>query len=422
MTNSVAQRPAAPSTPPLAILLRVLLPFASGYFLSYLYRSINAVISPNLIEDLGLNATDLGLLTSVYFLTFALFQLPLGILLDRFGPRRVEAVLLLFAALGTLMFALSADRDGLILGRALIGLGVSACLMGSFKAFVIWFPVKRLPVVNGWVMAAGGLGALTATAPVEAVLQITDWRGLFLGLGVATFLVAATIFFLVPERPSQGATSRLRDQLRGVASVFGSRYFWRVAPLTMLSQAAFLSIQGLWAGPWLKDVAGLDRIEVANYLFLMAIAMVAGFLSLGSLAYRLTRFGIEPITVAGGGMFFFMLTQLAIVLNFTTVALPLWMLFGFFGTAGILTYAVLSQFFPVALAGRVNTAINLLAFVAAFAAQWGIGAIINLWPTGAGGYSPQGYQAAFGLMLALQGVAFVWFVLAGRSGKDEGAG
>ncbi|NJN45375.1 MAG: MFS transporter [Candidatus Competibacteraceae bacterium] len=139
--------------PRLAIILRVFLPFACGYFLSYLFRTVNAVISPDLVSDLNLDATDLGLLTSMYFLTFAAFQLPLGMLLDRFGPRRVETVLLLFAAAGALCFALSTRLEGLILGRALIGLGVSACLMASFKAFVMWFPPQRLPAVNGWVMA-----------------------------------------------------------------------------------------------------------------------------------------------------------------------------------------------------------------------------------------------------------------------------
>ena len=400
--------------PSLSLFWRVLLPFAGGYFLSYVYRTVNAVIAPDLVASLSLSASDLGLLTSVYFLTFALFQLPLGILLDRFGPRRVEAALLLFAALGALLFGLSAGRDGLIAGRGLIGLGVSACLMAGFKAFVMWFPAPRLPVVNGWIMAAGGLGALAATAPVEAILQITDWRGLFIGLSAATLAVAIVILWVVPERAGQESGTSVRDQLGGVVEVFSNGYFWRIAPLTTLSQAAFLSIQGLWAGPWLKDVAGLGRAAVANYLLLVAAAMVAGFLLMGNLAYRLSRVGIQPRTVAGGGMLCFMLTQLAITLGCTELALPLWVLFGFFGTSGMVSYAVLSQAFPAALAGRVNTALNLLVFIAAFIGQWGIGAIINRWPAEAAGYLLQGYQAGFGVVLILQALAFVWFVTAGR--------
>ncbi|MDQ2696697.1 MAG: MFS transporter [Pseudomonadota bacterium] len=395
-------------------LLWVFLPFAGGYFLSYLYRTVNAVIAPDLTAALGLTAAGLGLLTSAYFLTFALFQLPLGMLLDRYGPRRVEAALLLLAVAGALLFALSQGLAGLILGRALIGLGVSACLMASFKAFVIWFPAERLPAVNGWVMGAGGLGALVATAPVEAMLHLTGWRGLFLILALLTLAVAAAVFFLVPEAPQQRHGGGLREQLRGVREVFGSRTFWQVAPMTLFSQAGFLAIQGLWAGPWLRDVAGLERPAAATVLLLTAAAMVAGYLSIGNLAYRLSRFGIRPIVVAGGGMTIFMGVQLGLVLHLPGPVLPLWMAFGFFGTAGILPYAVLSQAFAPHLAGRVNTAINLLVFVVAFAWQWGIGAVINLWPVTDGRYHPAGYQAAFALVLALQAAGVAWFVLSSR--------
>lgn len=393
------------------LLLRVFLPFASGYFLSYLYRTVNAVIAPDLIVSLDLDASDLGLLTSAYFLTFALFQLPLGILLDRFGPRRVEALLLLFAAAGALIFALSADRTGLILGRGLIGFGVAACLMASFKTFVLWFPLPHLPAVNGWIMAIGGIGALTATAPIEAILPLIHWRGLFIGLSIATLAVAAAVFWIVPEKPTSIRNTSQAAAWQGLRQVLSSGYFWRVAPLTTFSQAAFLSIQGLWAGPWLSDVAGLERDEVAFYLLMMASAMVAGFLSLGALAYRLGKIGVSTTTVASAGMACFMVIQLMLILDVPAV-LPLWLGFGFFGTSGIVTYAALSQTFPPELTGRVNTALNLLVFITAFAGQWGIGAIIDQWPMLGDRYNPQGYRAAFGLVLALQALTLGWFVLA----------
>ena len=158
-------------------LLRVFIPFALGYFLSYLLRVVNAVIAPDLVRDLGLSASDLGLLTSTYFLAFAAFQLPLGILLDRFGPRRTESVLLLFAAGGACIFAVSDDLSGLMFGRALIGLGTSACLMAAFKAYVMWFPKEQIPLINSFQMTVGGFGAITGTMPVEITLQLTDWRG-----------------------------------------------------------------------------------------------------------------------------------------------------------------------------------------------------------------------------------------------------
>jgi MFS family permease len=411
--------PSSTPSPAFAVGLRVFLPFACGYFLSYLYRTVNAVIAPDLVASMQLDAADLGLLTSMYFLTFAAFQLPLGMLLDRFGPRRVEAALLLFAAAGALVFARSGGRTGLICGRALIGLGVSACLMASFKAFVMWFPAPRLPAVNGWVMAAGGLGALSATAPVEIALQFTDWRGLFFGLSLITLAVAALLFWTVPDQHDAAPSGDWREQWRGVQEVFANRHFWRVAPLATFSQAAFLSIQGLWAGPWLREVAGLERLTAAHYLLVTATAMVAGYLFLGNLAYRLTRLGIKPMTVASTGMMVFMLVQLAVIFEFTGPALPLWLLFGFFGTSGIVAYAALSQTFPAHLAGRVNTGLNLLVFVAAFIGQWGIGAIIDGWAAVHNSTAFNGYQAAFGLVLLLQIGAYVWFIASSSIFSDK---
>jgi MFS family permease len=401
-------------------LVRVFIPFALGYFLSYLYRTVNAVLSLDLVVDLGLDPSALGLLTATYFITFAAFQLPLGVLLDRFGPRRIEALLLIFAGAGAFCFAKADSLSGLLVGRALIGLGVSACLMAAFKAFAMWFPKEQLPLVNGIQMGAGGLGALTATAPVEAALQFTDWRGVFMVLSVLTLAVVAAVFFVVPERKTEGAGASLREEVRGILRVYTSPLFWRIAPLTVMSHATFLSIQGLWAGPWLRDVAGFDRTTMASVLLLIALAMAAGFILLGAIAERLSRHGIRPLTFAVFGMSAFMFVQALIVLEWTALTLPLWILFGFLGTTGAICYAVLSQSFPLHLVGRANTGLNVLVFVAAFSAQWGIGAVINLWPTATdGGYLPPAYQAGFGVMLGLQVLGLIWFIVAGIKWRSE---
>ena len=399
--------------------LCVFLPFALGYFLSYLFRVVNAVIAPDLTADLALNPAQLGMLTSAYFITFAAFQLPLGVLLDRYGPRRIEAFLLFFAGLGAFVFARSESLAGLVIGRALIGFGVSSCLMAAFKAFVLWFPQNQWPRINGIQMAAGGLGALTATAPVEAMLGITDWRGVFTILAGITVVVALIVFWVVPEK-SQDQESSLKDQVQGVIEVFSSPEFWRIAPLTTASQAAFLSLQGLWSGPWLRDVAHLDRAAVARVLLWVAVAMIIGFISLGTLAERLSRRGIGPVITSVVGMTLCMTIQLLLIFEIRSWALPLWILFGFFGTTGIIAYAGLSQSFPQHLTGRVTTGVNLMVFLGAFAGQWAIGAIINLWPVAAdGGYAPAGYQAGFALVFGLQFISLIWFIFAGRFKKQK---
>ena len=401
--------------------LRVFIPFAMGYFVSYLFRVVNAVIAPNLAADIGVDPSQLGLLTSAYFISFASFQLPLGVLLDRFDPRKIEASLLIFAAAGAVVFARAESLGGLILGRALIGFGVSACLMAAFKGFILWFPSDQWPRINGFQMAAGGLGALTATAPVEVALQVTDWRGIFILLALLCLVVAVAVFCIVPRKTAPATGTRFGDQLAGVRKVFSSLTFWRVAPLTTLSQATFLSVQGLWAGPWLRDVAGFDRMAVARTLMWTAVAMVVGFSSLGALAERLGRLGLKTEKTAVIGMVSFNVIQIMLVFELVQFTVPLWVLYGFLGTTGIISYAGLSQSFPVHLSGRVNTGVNLLVFVTAFAAQWLLGGIIEIWPvTASGNYDPRGYQAGFALMSVLQLLCLIWYFIAVSKWKDKG--
>lgn len=404
-----SDRRGAPRLP----VLRVFVPFACGYYLSYLYRSVNAVISPDLVRDLGVDANQLGLLTSVYFLAFALFQLPLGILLDRIGPRRVDAGLLAIAGLGAIVFSQSTAFTGLVLGRALIGLGVSAALMGSMKAFRLWFPLSRLASLNGYLMAIGGLGALSASAPVEAALHFTDWHGVFEVLAGCTFLAAGAIMLVVPERSAARSGVGVAGMLRGVAKVYRDGGFWCVAVVSMTVQSGFLAVQGLWVASWLRDVAGLPRDVVANDLFVMAIAMTAGFAFFGAAADRFESagwgasrlFALGTLVSAGGLML--------VTAGVTTAALVIWVAINFGSPASALAYAILSRRFPADLAGRVTTALNFLVFVGAFAAQWGLGAIISLWPADGGHYPLAAYRAAFGTVLALDLAALAWF-FAGR--------
>jgi MFS family permease len=400
-------------------ILRVFLPFACGYFLSYLYRVVNAVIAPDLISDLSLAPANLGLLTAVYFITFASFQIPLGILLDSYGPRKVEAVLLLFAGLGAYIFSISTSLTGLVIGRALIGFGVSSCLMAAFKAYTLWFPKEKWPMVNGFQMAAGGLGALAATSPVELALGFTDWRGVFVALSLATLVAAAAVFFIVPEKKSSVCNDTIVQQLEGLKSISTSRTFWALAPLTTASQTAFLSIQGLWSGPWLTSVAGLDRTEVADTLFLVALAMIAGFITIGWLTQWLARRNISVTTTAVWGMSIFMVAQLLVLICPVKYTIFNWMIFGFTGTTGIIAYAALSQSFPANLSGRVTTAINLLVFVAAFCMQWLMGAIIDFCTQApATELATSGFYLSFSLLLILQLFGLFSFGLMRRKAID----
>lgn len=402
---------------PWAVLMRVFMPFALGYFLSYVFRTVNSVIAPELVRSTGVNASGLGFLTAAFFLAFAAFQLPLGLLLDRFGPRRVQFVLLLVAACGALTFGLAPGLAGLTVGRALIGLGVSGCMMAGFKAFALWFPPGRLPLVNAAMMAAGATGALAATGPVEWAVQRLDWRLLFLGVTVVTAAVALLTPLVVPSHARRPEHLDLGSQLRGLVRVVRDPFFWRIAPLITASQACFLAVQGLWAGPWLRDVAGLGPAAVGGYLSALSAALVAGFLGSGLVADRLARRGVSPLAVAGTGMGLFLGVTIVLASGWSALPLLLWVAFGLFGTCGTLTYAILSQAFPSELAGRANTALNLLVFVFAFVVQWGIGAVLAWWENPVTHhYGAGGYRLAFGILAGVQAAALLWYLRPVRPG------
>lgn len=402
--------PAGVDTLPLKLMMVVWLPFACGYFLSYAFRTINAVISTHLVRDLGLSPGQLGLLTATYFFTFALAQIPLGMMLDRYGPRRIETVLLLFAAAGAGIFSVAKDFGPLLLARAFIGLGVSACLMASIKAFVQWFPISRLASLNGWILACGGLGAFATSLPAEAALQFTDWRGLFAIVAALTLLVAGLIFFTVPDRQAGEARENWRELLSGVRTVFRAGVFWRVSVVFMVTQGTFMAVQTLWISPWLRDVAG--RASPGNMLAAVAAAMILGFGIAGTLADRIARRGIEHLAVLKASYAISIAMFALISLGVTTAAPVIWVVYAVCSTAGTtLSYPILSRRFSAELAGRVITASNMLVFVGAFVAQWAIGAVIGLWPVENGHYALAGYQAAFGLSLVLQCGAFALLLM-----------
>lgn len=412
MSQSFAQ--AAPATVSLRIAILVLAPFGLGYLLSYLFRAVNAVVAPNLVAELGLSAAELGLLTAAYLLAFAIFQLPLGILLDRYGPRRTQAVLLLVAALGAALFAMGNGTLHLTIARALIGLGFAGGLMSGFKAVVLWVPEPRRALANACVMSLGAVGLLISTTPTEWAVGVAGWRTVFIGLAAFTAIVALLILAAVPERPGTASVDRLPDQLRAVGAIYRDRAFLVLAPLLAATAGTHIAIQTLWAGPWFRDVAGLDRLSVANHLLLMAAAFLAGILLSGMIADWFVRRGYGVLDVMLGFLVLFIVSQMLIIADVRPLMVPAWCAMGMSGQVAILAYPWLSSHFGMKLSGRANTAMNLLIFLSAFLVQYMIGWIIDLFPrTAAGGYPPRAYQAAFGAFLVIE-LATVAMYLANR--------
>lgn len=402
------------SEPPLSswrLMLSVFLPFAAGYFLSFLFRTINASISPALASDFGLDAVETGLLASIYFLVFAGAQIPIGVLLDRYGPRRVQGVLLVIAVGGATLFGNADSFAELLIGRAMIGLGVAAALMAGLKAIVTWFPKDRIALVNGGMIMLGSLGAVTATTPTDWLLNWIGWRSLFGVLTVATLVTAGLIYFVVPERGRSSESSATSGKPLTLRSIFSDPRFLRIAPLSATCIGSSWAMQSLWAASWLSDVEDFSHQAVVNQLFMMALGISIGALLLGTMADRLRKRGItnEVLLAAFGGLF--MLAELALILRVPLPSILPWAIVSVVGAATVLSYAIIADYFPVEIAARANGALNLLHFGWAFAAQYGIGLIVGHWVPQEGHYPAIAYQSAFGVNIMLQVAALILFAV-----------
>ena len=394
-----------PRDAPPGAWIRIFLPFALGYYLSYLLRTVNAVISPALTNELGLSAAQLGLLTSRYFLAFGLAQIPVGIALDRFGPRRVESALLWVTALGSVLFALGDSMASLGLARALIGLGVSACLMGALKGLALWYPPERQSSMTGFIMASGAMGALTASAPLELMMPLVGWRGVFWGIAVVAVLAAMTLARSLPREEATGGQGDMREVLRSVGAIFMAPAFLRFAGSSLFFVGGFMALQSLWAVPWLMEVEGLDLAATARMLLLLNLGMLLGQLSIGVFGVRLVRRGVEPLRLLHFGYAGLLLVQAAIVFGVGPVAVK-WFLLGALSAVNSQAYLASASHFPREMFGRISTSINLMAFAGAFLVQWGIGLVLDVlrandWTL------PAALRFAFASLLLLQLISFI---------------
>jgi predicted MFS family arabinose efflux permease len=387
------------------VFLRVAVPFLGGYFVSYVYRMVNAVLAPTLAAEFGLSAGGLGLLSSMYFLSFALCQLPVGVAMDRFGPRRVNAALLLVAAAGGLWFALAEGAAAAMAARALIGIGVSVALMSSLTAFVLWYPPERLATMNAVAFSVGMLGAIAVTVPLELLLRAWPWRQAFLLIVAANVAVSLVLWLWVPERAARPRGESFLEQASGLKGLFRDAAFLRLAVCLGTSQCAAVALQTLWIATWLRDVAGYAPAEVARGLLAVNVAMVAGYLAFGRAADSAARRGRSALPLLLGGV---VLSSASLLLIILLKSFLLWLVFVAAGTSVVLGYSLLSRRFPKEMAGRVNTAINLIGFAGMFAGQWGIGLVLDLWPQTPTGYAPQAYPWALGMVWAVQAAGLAW--------------
>jgi len=400
-------------------ILGVLVPFALVFGLCNYYRAVNAVLAPYLVSTLSLTAGELGLLVSIYFFVSALFQAPLGLLMDRYGPRRVQATLIAIAAVGLLIFALGSSWPVLLTGRVIMGIGAAGGLMTSLQAVTLWFPAPRWPVFNGMVMSIGSLGTLAATLPTQLLLDFIDWHHLLVAIALLSFLGSFLLIAGVPEKEAAPKGLTLRTQLEGMAAIYRDRLFWRFAPLFLATTGSTLAFQSLWAGPWLHDVAALDAQDVASHLLAISLMQVASYFLVGWIATELQKRNVPLVRIVLTGSAIY-ITSLAPLLLPTGIGR--WSVIlgiGLLSNVNTLCYPILSRHFPQSMTGRATTALNSFFFIGAFILQFMIGLVIDLIPATAPGHYPVlAYQLAFAAMIAVQLAAWLWCLVPPRPIAD----
>ncbi len=360
----------------------VFLVFACGYFLSTLIRAVTATLSPVLTKEFDLTSSDLGLLAGGYFFGFAMMQLPLGKLLDRFGPKNVILCFLTLAVFGCVWFSLANSFVELLAARVLCGVGVSACLMSALTGYRRWFESGILIRANSWMLMIGSLGMVTATLPVQWLMPVLGWRPLFWGLAGMVIIAMVLIVLHVPKwevleiKKEKGAVVD-----RGYKEVWGNPFFRRVVPIGFVCYGGFLAMQTLWATPWMIRVGGYSPMEAAQSMFAINVGTLISFWAWGAMIPWLERHGYGVIYLLKRGLFV-TLVLLAIIIGigdkYPSWIATLWVLYCMACTTVSLAQPAVGLAFPETLVGRGLSAYNLVIFFGIFAVQWGVGLCIDL--------------------------------------------
>ncbi len=386
------------------------------YVISGFWRVSTAVIAGDLVRDLLLSPEVLGLLGGVFFYSFGLAQLPMGPLLDRFGPRLVISLLSCFAAASAVVFSLAGSGALAVLARAGIGLGMAAVLMGSFKILTTWFSPREFATLSGILIAIGNLGGIGATTPLAWLSDRLGWRGACGVMAAVTLLLAAGVYLIARDRPPQQAgvppltPPSLADILAGLRTVFSSGAFWCLAPLGFASYGALIAVQGLWGAPFLVHTYGMSKGSASGVLLAIPVGVVVGAPFWGRWSDKLGR--RKPLVLTGLTVMLLLFSSLVLHLPLPRWGLMLqcWLI-GFFSAALYILYTQVKESFPIAIAGTALTALNFFVILGAAMFQQMTGFIIGYWNPSAAGVIPLiAYQWGFGVSAALLATALALYI------------
>ena len=390
------------------LAVRLFLAFAFTYFFSALLRAVTATLAPLFSAELGLDASDLGLLAGAYFLGFAALQLPLGVALDRFGSKRVITWTLSLAILGCVAFACSSTLRMLVAARCLIGMGVAACLMAPLTTFRHRLSPEAQLRANSWMLMTGSLGMVASTLPVQWLLPVLGWRGLFWVLGGCLLFAAMLVAMVVP---TDAGLPRVASRTKGgsYVDIVMQPVFVRFAPLGFFVYGGLIAVQSLWAGPWLTGVAGWSAPSAAAGLFAINLSMLFAFMGWGLAMPRLAARGIDASRLVRFGVPLALGLLAFNVLRPEPVGAGWWAAWCVACTFVSPSQPAVGQAFPAPLAGRALSAFNLVIFAGVFSVQWGLGLGIDALQA-VGWDRATAFRIAFAGFGACAAAAYGWFL------------
>jgi len=387
---------------------------ALGYFLSMFFRASLGVIGPDLMRDPGISPESLGLIASLFFIAFAALQVPIGLALDRFGPRLVVSTLLVFAAAGSAVFAAAPDAAILGLGRVLMGIGCSAVLMAALVVFARWFPQNRFATATGLFIGLGGIGLLAATAPLAEATAAIGWRRSFFIMGVLTLAIAGLIAMVTRDAPPGHAWHSRQPEpagvvLSGLVEVLRDGRIYRLLAMGFVAASSALTVLSLWGGPYLTDIHGLDLIERGQILLGMSVAAVCSSFAYGPLDRVFNTH--KWLVVSGAIACASILATLALV---PTMALwqaaSLFILLGLFGGLNVQLIAHTRSLFPERLVGRCLTTVNIALMGGVGVMQLLTGLLVSAFPREGTHLPLAAYQAVFGSVAGALVVALAIYI------------
>ena len=392
--------------------------FAFGYFISCLLRAITATLSPVLTSEFNLLAADLGLLAGGYFLGFACMQIPLGYLLDKYGPKKIVTSFLLIALIGIISFALAKSFSGLLISRILIGIGVSACLMAPLTGYRIWYAENQQQRANSWMLMVASLGFLSSTLPVQLLLPSFGWRWIFGGIALLTLLSILLMLLFIPNwNLNKNRVLENSEKTGSLSDVWKNRFFISVIPMGLFNYGGLMAIQTLWAGPWMIRVSGYTPLESATGLFWINVTMLISFFLWGYFLPKINSIGFSATRILKLGLPVGFLVMLTIIILGPKAG-------AFYITMFILSSIFLSVTQPAVglsfaghSAGKALTSFNLLIFAGTFVMQWLMGFVIDIVKS-LGHSEIFAFKSAFSVFLILSIISYIFFLVLNKKNYE----